>query len=243
MKRICALCLILCMSVTLCACGMEIDIDLDKRDDNYVSPSVTEPVYDAPVNNDAIVQYLSNKYGGTFVHKKYDDKQETLYYTSPEYPNHLFKVCTLDALWMAGHDITGFEGEYADNGYFAVSYNAAYKYYWDLIKYIPDCILVLEYEGDVLPSAITPTSDFQTVKKQYPSYFTPTLYLIRETNMTQEEIESLKLYLEQAGEQLDVFLVLADRDEWESTTLERVKNETRTYQIRNHFTTNPTSGE
>ena len=244
MRRILTLLLVFSLCLGLCGCS-GIFINLDFSDEpEYVPPTVTEPTYDPPNEDDAISQYLTNKYGGNFEHKSYDAKQGTLYYTSEDYPNHLFMVRTVDALWMSGHDISLYEGDYADNGYFAVSYNEAYRYYWDLIEYIPDCAMLIDYDGDVVPSEITPDTPFAEAKEKYPDIFTPTIFILREKQLTNQEVENLKLHLEYLGEKVSVYIVVGSKDLWSDATVEKLYDNSKLFTFRQFFDTNPeTAGE
>jgi hypothetical protein len=231
------------MSFTLCACTVE--IDLSNMGAQWGPAETTEPerVYDAPEENDAIKAYLEAKYGGTFTHKSYDAEQEVLYYKSDKY-SKLFKVYTKNGLWLDGYDITGFTEEYADNGYYAVTYNDAYQYYWNLFSYIPDMSMVLDYDGDVLPSDVSPNVPFEVMKKAHPEYFNPIVYLLFEEDLSVERTESIRLFMEAQEETLTVCIVTAAKDSWSTATIERIEQYPNIYNVRQYFSTVPeNSGE
>lgn len=238
MRKILALCLVLCMCFGLCGCELTLDLSFLGKEEFHEEEPSYEPVYEIPDKNEEITAYLSSKYEGPFTHSHYDTNQTTLYYQSEKY-KPLIKVCDKEALWLAGYDISAYEDDYADNGYYAVSYNDAYQYYFDMISYIPDCTMLLEYSGDVLPSALTPDIPFLDAKTQYPEYFQPRIYILRTSTFTDNQIVQLKALLTANNEMVDVFIVVAERDRWSTATIEDIAKYPMVYNVRQYFSTIP----
>lgn len=236
MRKILAFLLVCSMALALCGCTVE--IDLSNMGAQWATTPTEEPerIYETPENNDAIKAYLENKYGGEFTHKSYDREQKILYYKSNQY-NQLIKVYTRDGLWMDGYDITDFTEPYADNGYFAAKFNEAYKYYWDIFSYIPRMTMVLDFNGEVLPSYITPNIPFETLKKAHPEYFTPTVYLLFEEDIERDKMDNIRAYMEALDEELMVCIVVAPEVSWENATVENIAKFPSTYNIRQTFST------
>lgn len=241
MKKIFAFMLAICLSISLCGCDMMLDLGMSEPDE---TEKVTLPTryYETPENNDAIIDYLSSRYEGPFQHISYDNDQDVLYYKSEKYPN-LIKVYEKEALWLDGYDISLYDGDYADNGYYAVSYQEAYQYYWSLVEYIPDTVMLLEHSGDVLPSAITPDMKFLDAKQQYPEYFKPTIYLLRTDTIEERQLKSLQLLLESVGEEVSVCIVVAEKEKWEDVSVETIQKYPNIYRMRQYFSTIKDSGE
>lgn len=241
MKKLLAFMLVACMSISLCGCNIVLDFS-GPNTENDAEVTLPSRPYETPEKNDAIVEYLSARYEGPFQHVSYDHDQGVLYYKSEKYSN-LIKVYDKEALWLDGYDISLYEGDYADNGYYAVSYHEAYQYYWSFVEYIPNTVMLMEYSGDVLPSAITPDMKFTDVKQQYPEYFKPTIYLLRTDTLEERQLKSLELLLEGAGEEVSVYIVVADKERWEDVDLETIKKYPKVYLVRQYFSTIKDSGE
>ena len=240
MKGILACIMVMSMLIALCGCGMVLDFS-GPNVDNEIAVTLPSRPYEPPEQNDAIVEYLSSRYEGPFQHVSYDNDQDVLYYKSEKYSN-LIKVYDKEALWLDGYDISLYDSDYADNGYYAVSYQDAYKYYWSFVEYIPDTVMLLEYSGDVLPSAITPDMKFTDVKQQYPEYFKPTIYLLRTDTLEDRQLQSLELLLEDAGEEVSIYIVIADKERWEDATIETIQQYPKVYLVRQYLSTIRDSG-
>lgn len=241
MKKMLALLLTLCISVSLCGCDMILDFGSNEPIE-VTEATLPTRHYDTPEDNDAIIEHLASRYEGPFQHVSYNNDQGILYYKSEKYSN-LIKVYAKEALWLDGYDISLYEEDYADNGYYAVSYLEAYQYYWSLVEYIPDMVMLLDHSGDVLPSAITPDMKFLDAKKQYPEYFKPTIYLLLADTIEERQLKSLQLLLESAGEEVSVYIVVAERDKWEDASVESIQKHPNIYRMRQYFSTIKDSGE
>lgn len=240
MKKILSLILTLCILISLCGCSL-IDLSYNEPEETTASTLPSRP-YDTPEKNDAIVEYLTSRYEGPFQHVSYDNDQCVLYYKSEKYSN-LIKVYDKEAMWLDGYDISLYEDDYADNGYYAVSYQEAYRYYWSLVEYIPDMTMLLDYSGDVLPFAVTPDMKFTYAKQTYPEYFKPTIYLLRTEPMEQLQLQSLKLLFESYGDEVELYVVVAEKENWDGVTLESIRQYPNIYIKRQYFSTIKSSGE
>lgn len=219
----------MCFAMTACSLIPEPDV---------TEAPHTPDVYEPPEADDAIKAYLSSRYEGEFEHVHYEKDQDILYYKSTAY-NGLIKVYHKDSLWLDGYDISLYEGDYADNGYYLVAYKDAYKYYWSYFEYIPDITMLMHLSGDVLPSSLTAEDQFINVKAMHPEYFHPVIYILREKTFETAELTALKDYLAAGKESATVYVVIAPRAEWNNINLDDLQANPNDYNIRQSFTVTP----
>ncbi len=216
MRKLFLFFLIGCMCLCMVACG-------DKPNETTgTDGSVTASKPDAsfPGSTTEVLEYLSNKYGGTFFCDGFTHDNTTFHCSGNGMP--IVLVHTVESLIEDGYDAVDFTGKYADNGYIQYAHDEIQDYYAGYFSEMENFMIHVYMTHEVFPSDVTAAASYETNRKAHPDYFTPELYILYDGDVDEAVMKAAQASLQTAGEHVTVRVVKVNESRWTNVTVDEL---------------------
>lgn len=231
MKKLLSLLMIVCICLSVVACGTT---------PNTTGPGSTEnsskdELFTTPGNTAEVLQYLKNKYGEEFTCDGFTHDGSTFHCSSKSFP--LILVHTTDSLIAQGYKESDFMGKYADNGYLVKAEANIHSHYTKYFTELGEYKLYVDIPHEALPMAVTTDLPYETNKNMYPHLFAPNLYVLVDSDMNEAAISRVKMGLEAQRENVTVRIIRMGKGQWNNITLDNLIWNIDNYNVSHYFTT------